>query len=68
MPAALHLPFGQLFFGYNVERLDVPVGTAPEQPDEDEAPPPDRPAFAGGGQTLLGAARPTPEVIEIDDD
>ena len=25
VPAALHLPFGQLFFGYNVERLDVPV-------------------------------------------
>ena len=36
VPAALHLPFGQLFFGYKVEKLDVPVSEsaagAPDAP------------------------------------
>ena len=65
VPAALHLPFGQLFFGYKVEKLDVPVSeSAPDAPDA----PPDAPsgappaAFQGTGHTLTRRA----EVIELD--
>ncbi|WFD20508.1 ubiquitin fusion degradation protein [Malassezia caprae] len=62
VPAALHLPFGQLFFGYDVERLPVPVSqdSAPQ-----EAPAQDT-AFQGQGHTLW--SRPSPEVIDIDSD
>lgn len=63
MPAALHLPFGQLFFGYDVERLPVPVSQADSAPEEVPA---QDTAFQGQGRTLW--SRPSPEVIDIDSD
>lgn len=67
VPAALNLPFGQLFFGYDVERLPVPVSHADSAPaPSQDAPPPGGTAFQGQGHTLW--ARPPPEVIDIDSD
>lgn len=62
VPAALHLPFGQLFFGYQVQKLDVPVSEHAGPADAPDAPPPDAP-FQGTGHSLTRR----PEVIEIDD-
>ena len=60
VPAALNLPFGTLFFGYDVPRLN----SGEEQSDNA---PKDPPAFTGTGHRL-GSAPPAPEVIEIDSD
>ena len=56
VPAALNLPFGQLFFGYNVPRLDVPVSQTQQAPSD-----------ARTGQRLWSRST-APEVIEIDSD
>ncbi|WFC97342.1 ubiquitin fusion degradation protein [Malassezia yamatoensis] len=69
VPAALTLPFGQLFFGYKVEKLDVPVHDAEnsqENQDTTKEATSTPSVFQGAGHSL--ASRPQPEVIEIDDD
>ncbi|KIM49341.1 hypothetical protein M413DRAFT_438526 [Hebeloma cylindrosporum] len=50
VPAALNLPFGQLFFGFNVAAY-TPPGPAPGSP---ESIPQSPPAFSGSGNTLSG--------------
>lgn len=65
MPAALALPYGHLFFGYDVPRLRVPAGSAPES-DAPSQPQPQQQAFHGSGHTLQ--SRPPPDVIDIDSD
>ncbi|KZT40848.1 UFD1-domain-containing protein [Sistotremastrum suecicum HHB10207 ss-3] len=50
-PAPLNLPFGKLFFGYNVVP-HVPTPEAPKSPEAEE--PQSRPAFTGSGNTLTG--------------
>jgi len=78
VPAALNLPFGTLFFGYNVKRLDVPVSEEQKEAEQQEAEQPKPAAFSGEGQ-VLGARssrgtkrsepeRQQPEVIEVDSD
>ncbi|WFD35776.1 ubiquitin fusion degradation protein [Malassezia cuniculi] len=64
VPAALNLPFGTLFFGYDVKRLNV--GESKDE-DADKEQKEEPPKFAGTG-TRLGAAPPAPEIIEIDSD
>ncbi|OJA18427.1 hypothetical protein AZE42_06984 [Rhizopogon vesiculosus] len=51
VPTALNLPFGKLFFGFNV----VPY-TPPEQkpPSSPTSPPAAAPSFSGSGNTLAG--------------
>ncbi|KOS13742.1 hypothetical protein Malapachy_1713 [Malassezia pachydermatis] len=66
VPAALNLPFGQLFFGYDVQKLDVPVSQTQKKDSEKSEPTASSHAFQGTGQTLWG--RPAPDVIEIDSD
>ncbi|WFC96988.1 ubiquitin fusion degradation protein [Malassezia brasiliensis] len=63
VPAALHLPFGQLFFGYKVDKLDVPVSEhAPDAPDAPGDARGGAPAaFQGTGHSLTQR-----EVIELD--
>ncbi|KII88340.1 hypothetical protein PLICRDRAFT_54181 [Plicaturopsis crispa FD-325 SS-3] len=54
VPAALNLPFGKLFFGFNVTAY-----TPPKSPDAPEVTPDAPPAtFTGSGNTLTG--RPAP--------
>lgn len=65
MPAALALPYGHLFFGYDVQRLRVPAGNEPNS-DAPPEPQPEQQAFRGSGHMLQ--SRPSPEVIEIDSD
>ena len=60
VPAALNLPFGTLFFGYDVERFSAE--TAKEEEDTAE------PAKFSGSGHRLGSAPPAAEVIEIDSD
>ena len=48
VPAALNLPFGQLFFGFN-----VPPSTPPAAPSSPSPPDPPQPtSFGGSGRTL----------------
>ncbi|KIK57707.1 hypothetical protein GYMLUDRAFT_246701 [Collybiopsis luxurians FD-317 M1] len=55
VPAALNLPFGQLFFGFNIAPYVPPaLEDAPSSPDVSRGPV----AFSGSGQALNG--RPTP--------
>ena len=65
MPAALALPYGHLFFGYDVQRLRVPAGNE-HNSDTPPEPQPEQQAFRGSGHMLQ--SRPSPEVIEIDSD
>ncbi|KAJ3565010.1 hypothetical protein NP233_g7916 [Leucocoprinus birnbaumii] len=51
VPAALNLPFGQLFFGFNVVDY-TPPSPPPGSPDSGPASPPQ--SFGGAGQTLNG--------------
>ncbi|TKY85686.1 hypothetical protein EX895_005226 [Sporisorium graminicola] len=54
IPAALNLPFGKLFFGYEV----IPVGGKPDDAAKDNP----TETFAGSGTTLSGRApRPKPQ-------
>ncbi|KAJ7063392.1 ubiquitin fusion degradation protein I [Mycena amicta] len=54
VPAALNLPFGQLFFGFNVTAYEPPpVAPAPSSPTIENAP------FGGGGNTLNGRQAPS---------
>ncbi|CDS01204.1 hypothetical protein [Sporisorium scitamineum] len=54
IPAALNLPFGKLFFGYEV----IPIGGKPEDAAKDKP----TETFAGSGTTLSGRApRPKPQ-------
>lgn len=65
VPAALSLPFGQLFFGYDVPRLDVPVSRPVDPAEHAQAEEPSAPtAFQGHGRSL----RAPPDVIDIDSD
>ncbi|KAG6832336.1 hypothetical protein H0H87_001977 [Tephrocybe sp. NHM501043] len=50
VPAALNLPFGQLFFGFNVTSY-VPPAAIPMSPESSSQEPP---TFAGSGNTLSG--------------
>ncbi|KAE8224868.1 hypothetical protein CF319_g2311 [Tilletia indica] len=50
VPAALNLPFGQLFFGYDVKPAETPEQRKEREKLEAEQKQP----FAGGGQTLSG--------------
>ncbi|KAG2020211.1 ubiquitin fusion degradation protein I [Coprinopsis cinerea AmutBmut pab1-1] len=50
VPAALNLPFGQLFFGFNV----VPYSPPAAAPGSPEALPQSPPAFSGSGNRLTG--------------
>ncbi|TFL04084.1 ubiquitin fusion degradation protein UFD1-domain-containing protein [Pterulicium gracile] len=56
-PAALNLPFGQLFFGFNVASYTAP--TAPTSPDEQPAQC-QQTSFGGAGSTLTGRNIPAP--------
>ncbi|KAF4615126.1 hypothetical protein D9613_003152 [Agrocybe pediades] len=56
VPAALNLPFGQLFFGFNVQPY-TPPEPAPGSP---EARPTSPPTFSGSGNTLSGRSNPRP--------
>ncbi|KAF7294846.1 Ubiquitin fusion degradation protein 1 [Mycena indigotica] len=49
VPAALNLPFGQLFFGFNVATY-VP----PPEPAQPSSPSPENASFGGSGNTLNG--------------
>ncbi|GLB34864.1 putative ubiquitin fusion degradation protein UFD1 [Lyophyllum shimeji] len=51
VPAALNLPFGQLFFGFNIPPYTPPTGAAPGSPGTRAQSPP---SFAGAGNTLSG--------------
>lgn len=51
VPAALNLPFGQLFFGFNVPTYTPPTVAAPGSPEISAQNPP---AFVGAGNTLSG--------------
>ncbi|KAH7912224.1 UFD1-domain-containing protein [Hygrophoropsis aurantiaca] len=55
-PAPLNLPFGKLFFGFNVVNYVPPAGTSvsPGSP-----PPSAPPSFSGSGNTLTGRSAPT---------
>ncbi|PKI82329.1 Ufd1p [Malassezia vespertilionis] len=59
VPAALHLNFGQLFFGYDVPILDVPAPVEKEEGSSDHH----APRFTGTGN-LLAARKPDPIVID----
>lgn len=48
VPAALNLPFGKLFFGFNVVTYTPPEPKAPSSPS------PSAPSFSGSGNTLTG--------------
>ncbi|KAF8911012.1 ubiquitin fusion degradation protein I [Gymnopilus junonius] len=50
VPAALNLPFGQLFFGFNVQTYTPPEPTAPKSPPAQQQANP----FTGTGNTLSG--------------
>nr|GAT53259.1 predicted protein [Mycena chlorophos] len=52
VPAALNIPFGQLFFGFNVVPYVPPAAPAPSSPTPENAP------FGGGGNTLNGRQAP----------
>jgi len=53
VPAALNLPFGQLFFGFNVTTY------TPPQPSSDASvEPSESPLFSGSGNTLSGRSNP----------
>ncbi|KAJ2913439.1 hypothetical protein MD484_g6977, partial [Candolleomyces efflorescens] len=49
VPAALNLPFGQLFFGFNVTPYTPPTAPAPGSPDQESHPPS---SFSGAGRAL----------------
>ncbi|KAF7305015.1 Ubiquitin fusion degradation protein 1 [Mycena kentingensis (nom. inval.)] len=49
VPAALNLPFGQLFFGFNVTAYVPPASVEPSSPAATESA-----AFSGSGNTLNG--------------
>ncbi|KAF5358463.1 hypothetical protein D9756_001481 [Leucocoprinus leucothites] len=51
VPAALNLPFGQLFFGFNITEY-VPPSPPPGSPESGTRSPPQ--SFGGTGQTLSG--------------
>ncbi|KAF9013911.1 ubiquitin fusion degradation protein UFD1-domain-containing protein [Cyathus striatus] len=55
VPAALNLPFGQLFFGFNVTPYVPPAQPTIESPGTI----PLSPAFGGSGQTLNGRPQPS---------
>ncbi|KAF8238574.1 UFD1-domain-containing protein [Tricholoma matsutake] len=48
VPAALNLPFGQLFFGFNVTAYSPPTPASPEASIQETS------TFSGSGQTLTG--------------
>ncbi|PPR01476.1 hypothetical protein CVT26_015099 [Gymnopilus dilepis] len=50
VPAALNLPFGQLFFGFNVQTYTPPEPAAPTSPPAEQQ----APTFSGTGNTLSG--------------
>ncbi|TFK42494.1 ubiquitin fusion degradation protein UFD1-domain-containing protein [Crucibulum laeve] len=52
VPAALNLPFGQLFFGFNIPPYTPPAAAAAPGSPEPTAQSP--PAFVGSGNTLTG--------------
>ncbi|KAF5381047.1 hypothetical protein D9615_004032 [Tricholomella constricta] len=51
VPAALNLPFGQLFFGFNVTPYTPPTAASPGSPEISAQEPP---TFVGSGNTLSG--------------
>ncbi|KAK0528090.1 ubiquitin fusion degradation protein [Tilletia horrida] len=53
VPAALNLPFGQLFFGYDVKPAETTEQRKAREKEESEAKQP----FGSGGQTLSGRPR-----------
>ncbi|KIK08271.1 hypothetical protein K443DRAFT_590002 [Laccaria amethystina LaAM-08-1] len=55
VPAALNLPFGQLFFGFNVTTYTPPESSASSSSEIAQPPP----AFAGSGNALSGRSRPS---------
>jgi ubiquitin fusion degradation protein 1 len=57
VPAALNLPFGQLFFGFNVAVYTRPPPSNP--PSSPTAGSPEAAPFAGSGNTLSGRAGPS---------
>ncbi|KAG5647245.1 hypothetical protein DXG03_000780 [Asterophora parasitica] len=56
VPAALNLPFGQLFFGFNVAPYTPPTAASPESPEIAAHEPV---AFGGSGNTLSGRNAPS---------
>ncbi|KAF8077860.1 ubiquitin fusion degradation protein UFD1-domain-containing protein [Lyophyllum atratum] len=56
VPAALNLPFGQLFFGFNIPPYTPPTVASPGSP---EISPQSPPTFAGSGNTLSGRNAPS---------
>jgi ubiquitin fusion degradation protein 1 len=57
VPAALNLPVGQLFFGFNVVPYTPPGEQPPDDDDEDHSVP-----FTGTGRTLNSRSMTTPAV------
>ncbi|KAF8965242.1 ubiquitin fusion degradation protein UFD1-domain-containing protein [Flammula alnicola] len=55
VPAALNLPYGQLFFGFNVATYTPPAPV----PGSPEITPQSLPTFSGSGNTLSGRSNPT---------
>ncbi|CUA72223.1 Ubiquitin fusion degradation protein 1 [Rhizoctonia solani] len=53
-PAPLGLPFGKLFFGYQIVPYKEPEATVEQAPTEPEAT-----SFSGSGQTLTGGSQPS---------
>ncbi|WFD31102.1 ubiquitin fusion degradation protein [Malassezia sp. CBS 17886] len=72
VPTALNVPFGTLFFGYDVKMLDVPVSEPAAEERPADVPDAEQTAapFSGAGNTLRAprAPRPPADVIEIDSD
>jgi len=58
VPAALTLPFGQLFFGFNVATYTPPPASNP--PGSPKAASPEPALFVGSGNTLSGRGAPPP--------
>ncbi|KAF9454577.1 UFD1-domain-containing protein [Macrolepiota fuliginosa MF-IS2] len=63
VPAVLNLPFGQLFFGFNVTPY-TPPSPPPGSPDLGSRSPPQ--SFGGSGQTLNGRTLSTPQSSSSD--
>ncbi|RDB20960.1 Ubiquitin fusion degradation protein 1 [Hypsizygus marmoreus] len=61
VPAALNLPFGQLFFGFNVTPYTPPAAATPGSPEISAQ---EAPAFSGTGNTLSGRSNPQPSTAK----